>query len=361
MVWKPKEKQLSKEEALALARTELGPFWFGSTPLIAGARHGNTTGVYPLNPSFEEKSWLIFFFNPTEEHGISFLYHLRELHRRYSTNDIGALGLIPPTYAFLRDPRAMELFIKRHQISFPLAIDNDGLLSEAFEIKQAPAVILLSKHQQIFRKLGLEWMHGLEESLQDFLRVNDPGLALLRLYKRREPYKRESHIIEFGKKSKYPFPKPGFVMLENGYGAAKFEPSPTIPGPGGFSISGNWIQDADRIITSDNKAEIIINSPAPDFALVAQSVAKTLETAKIILEVDDAPSFESFGHEDMAFDDDGLSVCRIDSPRLYHLLRELPAGKRKITLRFPMAHIVPIALYGFRFIAPDMKTELATD
>jgi hypothetical protein len=83
MVWKPKEKELTLEEALSLAKKELAPFWIGSPPLLAAFKTKHHTALYPIHPTFNESSWAIFFINPTCFSGKTTTLFAREMYRRY--------------------------------------------------------------------------------------------------------------------------------------------------------------------------------------------------------------------------------------------------------------------------------------
>ena len=57
MAWKPKEKQLTPEEAIAQARKELAPYWLNSEPLLAAVRGDDQKiTVHPLAKDFESKA-----------------------------------------------------------------------------------------------------------------------------------------------------------------------------------------------------------------------------------------------------------------------------------------------------------------
>src|SRR5581483_9150852 len=96
MVWKPKEKELTPEEAVAAAKKELAPFWHGSPPLLAGVLSPQGVTAHPLDPAFGAKSWLLFFLDPTDAAGESAFSYARELHRRYHQHNVGCLLVFRP-------------------------------------------------------------------------------------------------------------------------------------------------------------------------------------------------------------------------------------------------------------------------
>ena len=327
MVWKPKEKQLTLEEATALAIKELTRFWFGSKPLIAGVKSGNKVTALPLDPTFTNKSWLMFFIDPTDFSGESVLEYACEWYRRYAPNDLNFLLFLKIPYQFLRTNEAIQQMIRKLQIPFPLALDEEELLFSAFNAKSLPKVILFDRNQYIFEHGGNEWLKGTELKTQQFLRSRDPGLALLQPFQSERPLTEDGFRIDFGKNQKIPA---------------------TFSGKN-FSRSGKWEQEDERIMTADPEAAIKFISPSPRISVIAQSLSKLREMSKLVIEVNGIPAFDSFASENLTMDDDGQSIAKVEDGQLYHVLANLPEENREVTLRFPIANRVPIALYGLRF------------
>ena len=98
MAWKPKEKPLTHEEAIAVARAELAPFWMGSEPLIAAirAREGKAS-VHPLDKDFERRSWALIFVDLMNYKGEGVLRYAREWARRYAAHNLGVLLVVRPS------------------------------------------------------------------------------------------------------------------------------------------------------------------------------------------------------------------------------------------------------------------------
>ncbi len=349
MVWKPKEKELTQEEAIALAKKELSPFWFGSGPLLAGIKTGARTTVYPLDPAFTENPWLIAFVDTTSFAGETTVTFLREFYRRYNSNGLRFLLVIHPRYEFQRDRGLTENYIRRAQLQFPVVIDSDGLLAQAFGAKELPKICLLDKQRPIFEKSGANWIKDAEAEIHSFLRATDPGLPLLPVY---HPSKisMDAGSFDFGASTKLRFPAPGFGAPVNGLSSGKFGFSNTnTPEPGKILISGSWMQDKDRIATTDPSAQIQFLSPGASISIIAQLLSKTAELAKIVVEVNDIPAFDVFASEDLYFDDEGQSAVKIEGPRIYRLLTGLSEKERRITLKFPTVKHGPIAVFAIRF------------
>src|SRR4051812_43129684 len=98
-MWKSKEKEISVEEATALAKQELAPFWFGSSPLLVGVFIDEKYIAVPLEESFNKKPWLLFFIDMTDFSSETLLLYSQEWHRRYHQNNLGVLMIAQPLYS----------------------------------------------------------------------------------------------------------------------------------------------------------------------------------------------------------------------------------------------------------------------
>src|ERR1041385_2643346 len=99
MVWKPKEKELTVHEAVALAKRELAPLWFGSEPLVAAIRGSDGKGsIFPLFERFSDVPRVLFFVDPTKPGAEFLLRYAREWQRRYSPHGCEFLAVLRIPY-----------------------------------------------------------------------------------------------------------------------------------------------------------------------------------------------------------------------------------------------------------------------
>jgi hypothetical protein len=325
MAWKPKEKQLTPEEAVALARSELAPYWLGAEPMLAGMRmaDGRAT-AHPLDKSFDQRAWLILFVDLTEFAGEAVLLHAREWMRRYSAHDLGLLFIVRPRYSFLSSSKALPAFLRKAFEPFPVVLDHGGLIAEAFGAspEAMPVLNLFHQRKTRFARSGPAWSEGAEKEIQLFLRVKDPGLPL-------SP----------------PFALPGAQL--SGASSAELGTKGRSPI---FRMAGKIAQEADRVIVQGSDATIQFRSPSSRVSLVGMSVLLAAgEPARVRVQLDGGPVFDTAAGSDLVFGDDGGSEMRLTEGRLYHALQSLPAKNREVTLRFPDADRLPVALYGVRF------------
>jgi hypothetical protein len=360
MIWKPKEKELTPEEAVTLAKKELTPFWFGSPPLLAGIQQEGQSLIVPLSKDFTKEAWIIFLIDPTAFEGENAMVHAKEWHRRYHLNNLGFIIVLVPSYEYLRRPDSIQKLIERQDISFPLVLDAESGLAHALNATQLPKIVLLNKGRVVDSRDEKEAFSVIELRLQKFLRSMDLGLPLLPLFFPVTTGVVDVDRYEFGYKPKVGvslmvFPAPGFVAGDDGILRAKFvdrrskNTDEKDESAEKFIIIGEWQQYPEGIATSDPNAYIEFISPAKRVSLVAAPAGKVgQDPPRINVDVGGMAVYEAISGEDLRVEDSGETQVRVVKALLYHILMGLPPRQR-VGLRFPNAQRSPIALLGMRF------------
>jgi len=343
MAWKPKEKELTREEAVTLAKKELAPYWIGSSPLFTAVN-----GIaLPLSPDFENLSWLIGVADPTRFDGESAAAILAEFQKRYSAFGFSSLLILRVPYAPFRERPPAELFIRRMKLNYPVCIDPDGRLASVFGAGDKSRFSLLHGNNVIFSLDGDPISGNLEMQMQKHLRTLDAGLALPVYFKGSPTMLTDQDVVHGAALSGFEKGKDGFGHLIAGNRAS-----------GRVELHGQWIQDAERIATSDANATVSFDAAGAKrvgsraISIVAQSLSKSGEPARIELQAAGTVIFDAFGGPDLSFDEEGRSIVRVAEARNYLPIRNLPIDRSRITLRFPTADQVPIAIYGLRIGTP---------
>ena len=360
MIWKPKEKELTLEEAVALAKKELAPFWFGIGPQIAGVKANGKYAVYPLNTEFSKKSWLIMVVDPTDFFGEAGVLFAKEWFRRYGDLGLDILVVFTAPYSFLKVAENAQKYVERLDAEFMVAVDVEQAVAPALGAAQPPRVLLLHEGETHLNSGGVDWLKDAEISIQSYLRKTDPGLPLLTVFQPKIKTITKTARVEFGFEGETAaFPEPGFQLDKDGKRVGDF-PAPKagqeVPidskeNNEKFSISlvGKWTQDKERIVTSDPNASLTFRSPFERVAFIAQSLSRTTDHPLVSLEIGGLAIYEAIAGEHISFQDDGKTVARVYKPELYHVLNGLPKTKRDITFKFEVSSDCPVALYGFRF------------
>jgi hypothetical protein len=353
-MWKSKEKDLSEEVAIELAKEELTSYWLGISPQLAGIRNDQSYSVFPLDPSFVKKNWLLFFIDPTEYSGRNSLVFIQEWFRRYNLHDLNLLIIMSVPYSFLQDNETIREYKHKHGILCPLAIDIGGNISGAFSAQELPKIVLLQNGHRYFDYSGKEYWKNTELDIQGFLRTKDPGLSLYPMFKPPIKIFHDTRVIEMGFSPKrgqqIQVDPPGFIPTENENRVGRFHGMrPQRISEEEVFISGEWTQDAEKAWTTDPNAAIVVAVPSGSFFFIAQSLSKTVEVPIVSVEVNGAPVFESIAGENVVLDETGMSIVKVKEAHSYEVLKDLPKQRYEIVLKFPNADLACVAIYGLRF------------
>lgn len=295
--WKPKEKPLSPEEAIALARQQLAPLWHRSPPLFAGLRTGpQKASIHPLNETFASHNWLVHVLNPLDYSGERATHILHEWHRRYAPHDLRFLVIARVEVPTLNRPEIIHRALARWGVDFPAVLDQDGAITDGFAFSTS----LFSHGKPVFSANGLE--DGVERQIQQFLRGTDPGLPLLR-------------------ELKLAAPVAGAQLRISGH-------------PAGVALAGSWKEENGACVSVGDDATIQFQARAPRVGMVVELRGTDPLGSCFAIEVNGRPAYESIAGEDVHFDENGGAIVKVKQGSFYHLLHDLPAHEREICLRF---------------------------
>lgn len=333
MVWKPKEKELTKEEAIALAKQELTPYWSNRTPFLAATTTDDGSSLYGLDPIFEKQDWTIFFIDPMTTGVEKQLIYFSELQKRYSEYDIGFLVMLLNKFNFIKKEFFIQNLCEKYRIEYPLVVDHDGGMQKALGLIEFPVVYFFQNSKLIWSISGEEIFENLEDRLQKLLRKKDPGLPLSPLFVFEQSMPKQIAFYDFGKKG-------GDIWAKKRSDVSSKK----------IFLSGKWSQDDEKIFTSDPKAQLIIQTQGVGASLIVESLSsERVLPAQVIVELNGAPVLEIFSGEDLESTDGAASVLKVMDGGMYQILSGLTGENQEITLSFDEANLHPVGLYGIRF------------
>lgn len=352
MTWKKKEKALTPEEAIELAKKDLEPFWYGSEPFLAAVKKKNGIILYPLDPAFLKKGWLFFFFDITTLSSVSLLHYLKEWNKRYSTLGLGFIGIFRPYFRFLQDRKFIQQWITKNKLPFIFIADQEGLLHSAFRIEENPTLVLFHENRILFSSSGTSWFNDSEIKIQKFLRIAEPGLPLLPPAHDPGDLIFDVNRIDFAS-SRTQYPAPGFKKNENGKGwVGEFQtPIHQLPkSPELLKITGSWMKDNEQIVTFDPTSQIEVQLQGSFISILARSLPKLLDTTEITVELNGDPLHEEIAGEDIFMDESGRTIIRVNEMKLYQIAKNISKNSQgTLQLKFTSASRCGISLYGLRF------------
>lgn len=305
------------EEAVALARKELAPYWAGSSPLVAGVSDGTQATAHPLDPSFIQKQWLIAALDPTQCSISSSLKILEEWHDRFSVLGLEMIVIYRVPQSSLRQHSILSQLIPRRQFPFIQVCDPDEQLTLAFGGSVLPSVMLLDKGQVVFRRCGEPLWKETEVEIHKQLRLKDPGLPL------RPPFETLRAVD-----------RPGVDFMPERI-------------PEFLKIEGPFHQEPDRILIDDPKTVIQLNVRATEMSLIGQPASRA-DVADVLFEFDGRPIGGSEAGPNFGLNHAGQPVLHMRELQRYLVFQGKPRSGF-LRMSFPFADQIPLVLYGIRF------------
>ncbi len=347
MSWKKKDKELTPEEAVKQAIEETSQYWIRSAPLFVAANGSDGYSLHALNKEFETNQWILILVDPTEISFQAVKAFAEEWNYRYRAFHIGICLIFVSRIAELSNRDKLEDFLDSNKMRFPAVIDHDLAISKALGATQYPMAYLIHGKDTLYEGTMDHWSPHIEEKLQIALRRSDPGLALLPHYipstllpgtrslKRlaMDARSKSTHIINLNES-----------WVKDGNPFTNFD----IQG-GKIGLYGKWDFHPTHISPVDESARLYFLSKGSHFCILAQSLSKMIEPAKIQIEINDRPTVDVFADTDIKFDEEGSSTVPIKELRLYHAIKDLDPRSRQTTMFFPNAKRIRSALFEIQF------------
>ncbi len=285
------------------------------------------------------------------------LPYLRDWYDRYADHGFEILGVHTPEFSFAHAKNQVESAVKRLGIRWPVVLDNAREVWSAYANRFWPTFYLLDRDGFLrYRLVGERGYADAERAIQALLLEAQPELVLPRpvplarpedavdaiLY----PTTPELHIDAVANQ-----PPPLDIPL-------LFE-APASRSDGHFYLEGTWVGSKDGLSMAGDKGAIILPyqaasvnavlSPSPDAVTLALQLEEPME-AELWLD-GQIITREAYGSD--VFLDRGLTKIRVDTPRMYNLVRHLSVARAELRI----AVLGPnFTLYAFSF-----GSSLATD
>ncbi|MDE3136888.1 MAG: redoxin family protein [Acidobacteriota bacterium] len=318
---------------------ELGPEWINSPPLTIKGLRGRTV--------------LVDFWDYTCVNCLRTLPYVVEWHNRYADKGLTIVGVHTPEFSFARSRELVEGAMERFGIRYPVVMDNDYAIWQAFANRCWPAKYLVDANGYLrFAHFGEGEYQETERAVQTLLREMNPSVAL---------------------------PEPLDPLRETDRpGAACYRTSPeiylgarraTIGNEGGLQnqedrtpfdykltsdlaadkpyLAGPWISTEEYVRSASNESQpsaLLIYYLGKEVNLVMASIDG--EQPASLLQ-NGAPVAREDAGEDVRFDENGRSFVLVSEPRMYRLVRNREFSQRllQVVTRKP-----GLLAYAFTFV-----------
>ncbi len=311
----------------------------------------------PTLRSLRGRAILIHFWDYTCINCLRTFPYLRAWHARYTALGLQLIGVHTPEFSFARERSQVEAAAGRLGIRWPVVLDNDQALWQAFANRAWPGLYLIDAQGYVrYRQVGEGAYRQLERGIQEVLSETHPELDL-------------------------PEPVPP-VRPEDAPGALCLPTTPEIHADAAgnlelptrvplmlsmpesrlerhFYLEGLWHWTGEGVTLAGERGRLALPyraadvyavlAPSPDSVSMALGLDRPLTVA---LEQDGAPLPQDHFGQDV-FLDAGLARLRVDVPRLYHLVRNPDVRLRELTLAIQGPGLT---VYAFSFgscLAPD--------
>lgn len=279
------------------------------------------------------------------------LPYIREWNRRYN-KWLTIIGVHTPEFPFGREKQQIEMAVREHDLSYPIYLDNNFAMWDAYANRYWPAKYLIDQDGYIRYQSAGEGGYGLfEEAIQAVLRENDTDLTLPPVMQPLRDEDRPGAVCYRPTPELHAGLDRGALGNPEGYGrgAPMLYMIPKERTRNAFYVSGAW-QASEQYLTYQGQTEAIIRVPYEAVEVNAvltpyvEMVDRMVHPEPVSVEVwqDDKPLSEATYGDDLT--SDGRVV--VDRPRMYNLVRNKGFEPHELILRVRSRGF---AMYAFSF------------
>lgn len=296
---------------LALAASDMPALkaerWVNSTPLTAEALRGRVV--------------LVDFWEYTCVNWIRTSPYVKAWNRDYAKFGLVVIGVHAPEFEFGKRAENMDRGIRDHQLSYPIALDNDFAIWKAFGNDAWPAKYLFDAQGKLVRRwVGEGSYDQIESEIRRLLTAARPGTALP------EVSREASAFAKTGQ------PSYGGITAETYVGSERRE-------RGTFTLEGNWQSQRQFVELKSGTGRIVLPFTAGEVNLVVQPGRSRTLAMTVLL--DGQPISDARGAD---VGPDG--VARIDRSGMVRLVAGASKQRHVLTL---IANDPGVQAYVFTF------------
>jgi len=286
-----------------------GIAWLNSKPL-------------PLSLLRGRKAVVVAFLNPVGLDSIREEAALKAWFDRYALSGLMVVGVVTPSLELERDVLWLKAELKRTGIEFPVVVDSDRKLWDAYQSEGWPALYLIDRKGRIvFDTLGeggyQDFETELRAALADIVGESELPAAVAFPEPRTADCGAATPETPLGGRAKKP-------ARRLGAGDPRRDQILTDAHLGEVVYDGRWESTADGLKLAHS------NSSLDDFVRVSYQASQVLAVlapppgrrARFFLKRDDEWLHEGDAGRDVLYDDDGRSYVEAAAPRLYDLARD---------------------------------------
>jgi hypothetical protein len=317
-----------------------GDFWFNTEPVSLRAHQGQII--------------LLDFWDYTSMSSLRTIPYVNLWHEKYEEFGMLVVGVHTPQFRFGRNPDHIERAIHALGIRYPVVMDNEGFLWNAFGARVWPTKFLVDRDGFIrFRHEGEGEYEQLERALQSLLAESGihgvlPDLSVA-IRETDEPgalcYRTTGDIFTG-------YAKGTIGNLEGSNPESTIEYNDQgIYLPGRLYLQGRWLMERECVRFEGSGVEpgaLTLVYQALEVGAVCDAEIGRVHDLRI--EQDGV----SLSDENRGPDVDASSIVHVDAPRLYTIVRNKEFGEHRLRLTTASRHV---RIYVFSFATSVIRTE----
>jgi len=321
-----------------------GDFWINSDPVPVSSLQGSVL--------------LVEFWDFTSQAWIRGVPYTMEWYRRYREDGLTVIGVHTPRFPFGRDPAIVTKAAGRFGIRYPVVMDNDFLVWNAYRSTAWPSRYLIDRNGFI------RYLHGGEGSYQNFEQAIQS--LLHEIGYQFQPPPLMDPVREEDRPGAYAFrATPEILMgwqrgtIGNVEGIA---PESTIryrdPGvyvEGRVYLDGDWTIHRSHVAMGDTEGGtggLTILYQGKEVNAVLEPSGET-NFQVFVTQEGESLRKENAG-SDVFIDTEGRSFVRVDEPRLFNLVRNRDYGEHTLTLTTRSNGLSVFSLSFVSSVIPEM-------
>ena len=315
---------------------EIGRVWLNSSPLSLRQLRGRVV--------------LVDFWDYTCVNCIRTLPYVKAWHERYSDKGLTVIGVHTPEFTFAQYESNVERAVHDLAIPYPVVIDSNHELWNAFANRCWPTKYLLDKEGYLrFAQFGEGGYGECEQAIQDLLHEVDPTLVLPEIL---EPVREEDHagaVCYPASPELYLGHRRGRIGNEGGFredSVADYSFTDDLE-ENYFYASGTWASTAEYFeAVGDQEHRIVLKYSAAAVNLVMASARGPQR--EVVIWQDGKPLSQAQATADTHFrhvQGQAESYVTVEQPRMYALVDNRDFGKHTLELVCPAG----LAAFAFTF------------
>jgi len=240
------------------------------------------------------------------------LPYLRAWHDRYRADGLVLIGVHSPEFDFEKDHDNVEKAVSRLEVTWPVALDDDMLVWDAFANRFWPAKWITDRQGRIrYFHPGEGNYAETENVIRTLLGVD---AASPRAHDPEDPKGPPDEVLRNITQETYLGTERGSVAEEGehtyGPGEARLHQA---------ALTGTWHGEAERIRSVSSDASLSLRYLAREVNLVMARSAPDGAPVDVTVELDGKPLPEGFRTSDTRVDDRGATYIRVEASDLYRL------------------------------------------